>query len=159
LELIPYNTGIGIFLLSVLVLTVAAIRFYVNERKKENRSFDTPHICFWLIHLALINLGFNLFLTGTHERYLVHFYPFAIAVLLVLQKFEGANRIILLGGAFYYGVFLFGYLTGFNLNFGQIPFLILTVLHFYLLIFFSRLWIKLFLSRDRESIPDPMGAG
>ncbi|MBC6952494.1 hypothetical protein DWB58_31680 [candidate division KSB1 bacterium] len=147
LNLIPYNAGIALFLLSILLLSVAAIYFHIGEYKTGNRSFTVRHLCFWLVHLALVNLSFNLFLTGTHERYLYHFYPFAIASVLFLQKMEGVNRAVLLGGATFYGVFLYGYLTGYNLNFDQLPYRIMTVLHVYLLVFFTGVLINVFLKQ------------
>lgn len=157
LSLIPYKVGIALFLLSVLLLSAAAIYFHVGEYKTGNRAFTSRHLCFWLVHLALVNLGFNLLLTGTHERYLYHFYPFAIAAVLFLQKMEGLNRAVLLGGAVFYGVFLYGYLTGYNLDFDQLPYRIMTLLHLYLLVFITGLLFETFLFQKDISIRNPSG--
>lgn len=147
LSLVPYTAGIALFLMSVAALTVAALVYHVGEYKKGDIGFSREHLTFWLIHLALVNLSFNLFLAGTHERYLYHFYPFAIAAILFLQKMNGLNRTALLGGAALYGVFLYGYLTGYNLYFGQFPYRIMTLLHLYLSVFFTGVLFNSFLNR------------
>ena len=151
-SLIPYKAGVALFLVSVAALTVAALVYHVNEYKKGNIGFSHEHLTFWLIHLALVNLSFNLFLTGTHERYLYHFYPFAIAAILFLQKMNGLNRTVLLGGAAFYGVFLYGYLTGYNLYFGQFPYRIMTLLDLYLSVFFTGVLFNSFLNRTPAGV-------
>lgn len=148
LTLIPYTTGIVLFLLSVASLTLAAITYHARQNKNETAGFTHTHLAFWLVHLALVNLGFNLLLTGTHERYLYHFYPFAIAAILFIQKMDGFNRAVLLGGAACYGFFLYGYLTGYNQFFDQLPYRLMTLLHIYLVVFFSGVLFKRFLNRN-----------
>ena len=91
--------------------------------------FNTENISLLILHLALVNLSFNLFLAGTHERYLYHFYPFIIMACMGLGFFKRGFVYALLAGATFYGAVLYGYLTRFNLQFGQIPFAILGVFH------------------------------
>lgn len=146
LSLVPYKAGIALFLAGIFILTIAAVLYHVRDNKKGNAGFTQKHLAFWLVHLALVNLSFNLFLTGTHERYLYHFYPFAIAAVLFIQKMEGVNRAVLLGGAVFYGLFLYGYLTGYNLYFGQLPYRVMTLIHFYLLVFFTGVLFNSFLN-------------
>lgn len=139
LNLIPYDAGISIFLIIVLALTGAAVFFYAGEIRRGGREFNASRLCFWLLHLALINLGFNLFLAGTHERYLYHFYPFVIASFLALPFTSGRSMTATLAGAIFYGGFLFGYLTGWNEYFGRLIFNGMGVFH---AIFFVHLaWI------------------
>lgn len=139
LNLIPYDAGISIFLIIVLALTGAAVFFYAGEIRRGGREFNASRLCFWLLHLALINLGFNLFLAGTHERYLYHFYPFVIAAFLALPFTSGRSMTATLAGAIFYGGFLFGYLTGWNEYFGRLIFNGMGVFH---AIFFVHLaWI------------------
>ena len=154
-SLVPYKAGIALFLLSVLLLSVAAIYFHVRENNRSITGFTSKHLGFWLVHLALVNLSFNLFLTGTHERYLYHFFPFAIAAILFTQKMEGLNRLVLIGGAAFYGVFLYGYLTGYNLYFDQLPYRIMTLLGLYLLAFFTSVLFNIILKDT--SIQNPVG--
>lgn len=142
LEVIPYKAGIAIFLFTVLLLTTAAFRFYVAKFKNTNRNFDSTHLCFWLIHLALVNLGFSLFLTGTHERYLYHFYPFAIAAFLGLRFMTTKNLAPILAGAVFYGVFLFGYLTGLNELVDRLMFNGMAVFHLLLLVYVSQIFLR-----------------
>lgn len=156
--LIPYKAGITLFLASILALTIAAVYFHIREYKKGNDGFTHKHLAFWLVHLALVNLSFNLVLTGTHERYLYHFYPFAIAAALFIQKMDGLNRFILLGGAVFYGLFLYGYLTGYNMYFGQFPYRFMTVIHAYLLMFYAGILMKTFLTPKDVAIETPSGA-
>jgi Zn-dependent protease len=49
----------------------------------EGPTLVVTSIC---LYIVLINLSFNLFLTGTHERYAAHAYPFLIIATLVLRK-------------------------------------------------------------------------
>lgn len=152
-DVIPYKAGIVLFLLTVILLTAAAIYFHASEYKKGNRTFGAKQLCFWLIHLASVNLCFNLFLTGTHERYLYHFYPFVIAAFLSLPNLARGNVYILAFGAFMYGAFLYGYLTGYNLLFGQFAFRAMTVFHLFVFILVARALIGNFLT-DRSAAMD-----
>ena len=76
---------------------------------------DSYFVAMALLYLSLINLSFNLTLTGTHERYLYHFYPFIFVALLVLNKYLGShsysNLLILFFGSLTYGLFLFAFLN------------------------------------------------
>jgi hypothetical protein len=153
LSLIPYKAGIALFLSSVLLLSVAAVYFHLKENNKSITGFTSRRLGFWVAHLALVNLSFNLFLTGTHERYLYHFFPFAIVAILFTQKMEGLNRIVLIGGAAFYGVFLYGYLTGYNLYFDQVPYRIMSLLALYLLAFFTSVLFNTFLNNASSHGP------
>lgn len=103
----PYYAGMILFL---LINAILAFVFARQIFKHQDRFIPTA-----LIYLALVNLSFNLTLTGTHERYLYHFYPFILIACLVYLGAEGSfNRFTLatlLAGSLLYGVFLFGYLT------------------------------------------------
>ncbi len=66
--LTPKNTGTIIYLMGMLVLLVLMFRLRNHEKRTS----------WYILFLAMGNLGFNVFFTGTHERYLFHFYPFII---------------------------------------------------------------------------------
>ena len=75
----------------------------------------------FLFMFLLVNLGFNLFLTGTHERYLYHFYPFLGIALLYsgrlhysfVQRFD---FIMFFLGSIFYGLFVLGILHRYHLS-------------------------------------------
>lgn len=141
ISIVPYWTGIFVFLLINGFLIFVYAKYFYKKFAKGIQFFDAENICLGLLHLALVNLSFNLFLTGTHERYLYHFYPFIIMACLGLGFFRRGFVYILLAGGTFYGVVLYGYLTRLNLQFGQIPFVILGVFHFavFLYLIFSLL--------------------
>lgn len=108
LPVAPYHAGIILFLLVNAVLFFIFYRYVFKQRNE--------FVLMALIYISLVNLSFNLMLTGTHERYLYHFYPFILMACLGYHKLGGFfNRFalaVLLTGSLIYGVFLFGYLSG-----------------------------------------------
>jgi len=65
--------------------------------------------------IALANLAMNIFLTGTHERYLYHCYPFLIIALIIERnqpkELESETNYLIpyvVFSGFCYGVFVFG---------------------------------------------------
>lgn len=106
--LTPQSVGIFLFLLINVFLAIA----FARQLRKVSPLDASRIVWMSLIYFALVNLSFNLTLTGTHERYLYHFYPFILVACLAAF----ANRTILaalFSGSLIYGAFLFGYLTGF----------------------------------------------
>ncbi len=134
-SIVPYWTGISLFLLMNAFLLFVYIKYFYKQYKNGFQFFSAENILLFLLHLALVNLSFNLFLTGTHERYLYHFYPFIIMACLGLGFFKRGFVYILLAGAAFYGAVLYGYLTRLNLQFGQIPFAIMGVFHSLIFVF------------------------
>lgn len=106
----PYSAGMILFLL------VNAFLLYLFVRKIYEQTATPQFVLMSLLYLALVNLSFNITLTGTHERYLYHFYPFIlIACLAYLGHSNFFNRsmlAVLLSSSMLYGVFLFSYLRG-----------------------------------------------
>ena len=127
--MVPYSTGILLFLLMNAFLLFVYIKYFYRQYVNGLQFFNIENILLFLLHLALVNLSFNLFLAGTHERYLYHFYPFIIMACLGLGFFSRGFVYVLLAGGAFYGAVLYGYLTRLNLQFGQIPFAILGVFH------------------------------
>ncbi len=128
-SVVPYSAGIFLFLLVNMFLFFVYAKYFYRQYVKGLQFFNAENILLLLLHLALVNLSFNLFLTGTHERYLYHFYPFIIVACLGLGFFKRGFVYVLLAGGAYYGAVLYGYLTRLNLQFGQAPFIILGVFH------------------------------
>lgn len=135
LSVVPYGTGILLFLLVNAFLLFVYGRYFYRQYTNGIQFFNVENMQLFLLHLALVNLSFNLLLAGTHERYLYHFYPFIIMACLGLGFFSRNLVYVLLAGGTYYGAVLYGYLTRLNLQFGQIPFAILGVFHSLLFIY------------------------
>lgn len=128
-SVVPYSAGIFLFLLVNALLLFMYAKYFYRQYMRGARFLNAENISLLILHLALVNLSFNLFLAGTHERYLYHFYPFIIMACLGLGFFKRGLVYTLLAGAAFYGVVLYGYLTRLNLQFGQVPFAILGVFH------------------------------
>ena len=91
-DVTPYQVGFIGFCLAV----IGSIYNYLRRKLSIYYSL-------WLI--CMVNLSFNVFLTGTHERYLYYFYPF-----LLLMAFLNKNRIFLgitIVGGVIYGLFVY----------------------------------------------------
>jgi len=108
----PKQIGLALFgCFSILVIIY--LFFFIEKFKAELRVLVLG--LFGVI--AFYNLMFNLVLTGTHERYLYHFYPFLIMFLVGIRyerphffkhfKFDLLFSII---GATLYGLFVFSIL-------------------------------------------------
>ncbi|HNF93833.1 MAG TPA: hypothetical protein PLQ75_04195 [Anaerolineales bacterium] len=113
-NIIPYQAGIVLFLLLTICFSAVFLRKTLMLYKTSAFN-DSYFVAMALLYLSLINLSFNLTLTGTHERYLYHFYPFIFVALLVLNKYLGShsysNLLILFFGSLTYGLFLFAFLN------------------------------------------------
>ena len=145
-SVVPYSTGIFLFLLVNACLLFFYAKYFYGQYVNGARFFGTENILLLILHLAIVNLSFNLFLTGTHERYLYHFYPFIIMACLGLGFFKRGLVYVLMAGATFYGLVLYGYLTRLNIQFGQVPFAILGIFHsllFFYLIFSLLRYFKL----------------
>ncbi|MCQ3936911.1 MAG: hypothetical protein DPW18_07680 [Chloroflexi bacterium] len=113
-SVVPYSAGIFLFL-TVNALLVLVFAKGIHRSVLPEEALQRQFILISLVYLALVNLGFNLTLTGTHERYLYHFYPFILAACLALLNrpgfFNRSMLAVLLAGACLYGVYLFAYLN------------------------------------------------
>ncbi len=78
-SLTPMIAGILIFLINSLVLVIIFILKNIFVSVDSNKTIISD----FLLLIALFNLSFNLFLTGTHERYLYYFYPIIFVYFLI----------------------------------------------------------------------------
>lgn len=106
LGLSPKLMGILMVGITALFTFYAFAKYYLKQGVKQL-------IGNYLLGYALLFLAVNLFFTGTHERYLYHFYPFLLIALLLLR----ASKALLyytLFGAVCYGSFVFGILKQYH---------------------------------------------
>lgn len=114
-------------------------------------SFRTESVAFQLgllcLIIAVFNLTFNLFLTGTHERYLFYFYPFLILAFLGLRNlpdlFKKYDLALFFIGSIGYGLFVLAILKGWlkvdNMHVNTAYHKMITIIH--LLIFIRLVFI------------------
>lgn len=101
-SLTPKITGLFLFL---FVLVIQSVILISKLKQAWNSTSNLDLVITSIFYLAIVNLSFNLFLSGTHERYLYHFYPFILMVFLALKNNIGIGLSIL--GAGIYGAFVF----------------------------------------------------
>ena len=158
----PFRTGITLYALFLLATFVSALNAFWPRRAgpasslSEGNSTEAPSakgaIDDWLAPLlcllfALTQIGFNVFVTGTHERYLFLGYPFLLIATLWLASrrliigWRGAVfcwTVVFLNGVFVYGAMhpLPGWLFPVWNNSFQ------ATLHLVLLVFVFDVWFR-----------------
>ncbi len=97
---------IGIF----ITLVISGCVFYLYIKKSYYRTDTSFQLGLLCLIIAIFNVTVNLFLTGTHERYLFYFYPFLILVFVGLRKnnviFSRFDIVLFFIGAISYGIFV-----------------------------------------------------
>jgi hypothetical protein len=149
----PYGAGIFLYLFFIAFLLVTAIKSIVRILKMtdyicpsdKQEGYLLALLCFFY---GLSQLGFNVLLCGTHERYLYLGYPLLlIAVLWFYTRqmlFSRGSLLLCFFAALIYGGFVLSVLTplppALSLL-GQHEFL--AFLHLFLLLFLLRMWGRL----------------
>jgi len=112
----PVNIGWFLFLSLAALITVSTLRAARKRIPAGGDHLDREALLNFILHLALINLIFNVVLTGTHERYLYHFYPFILIAFVGLsdldEHWSNFPLPVLMAGSTLYGVFVLGVLWG-----------------------------------------------
>lgn len=149
----PYHTGILVYALLIVFWFISGFKSVWQIFKRTMRSghqddVDTYLMAFLCFFLGICHLGFNVLLTGTHERYLYTGYPF----LLISIVWFCINRIVVswwltllcFFAASAYGCFVFSFI---HQLYSTISILhkakVLSLIHFCLLLLLSIVWIKL----------------
>jgi len=137
----PYKFGILFFLIYNLVLLIS-LMFFIGKNYQKKQQINNIQINM-IFYLALANLSFNVLLTGTHERYLYHFYPLMLLTYLVMKKhnkeLHRAYLYLILFGASIYGLFVFTILREIHIvNIHAI----LGIFHIFLLLNLTSLFLK-----------------
>ncbi|MBL8063091.1 MAG: hypothetical protein JNK32_08745 [Anaerolineales bacterium] len=112
----PYSVGMFLFFAVNIALFFLFFRDLHKSAVTGSQNFNISQLLSALVYFSMVNLTFNLTLTGTHERYLYHFYPFILmACLGLMQRSRFFNKPLLtalFGGALFYSSFLYYYLAG-----------------------------------------------
>jgi len=109
----PWFLGLSPKLMGILIVGAIAVFTFFAFGKYYLQNGIKQLIGNYLLGYSILFLAVNLFFTGTHERYLYHFYPFLIMGLLLLR----ANKLLLYAsifGAVCYGLFVFGILKQYH---------------------------------------------
>jgi hypothetical protein len=112
----PFTVGIALFLGVAAGLALSTARRVSRISAPDGPYRNRETMLNFILFLAIINLAFNVFLTGNRMRYLYHFYPFIIMACLGLREFDrrfsSFLTAVLLIGAGAYGIFVLGILSG-----------------------------------------------
>ena len=129
----PYATGMFLFFVFTAVITLALFLFLKNQFLKNENFLNKETLLAFLFHLALVNLCATVFLTGTRDRYLFHFYPYIIIAWAGLSIY---NRLfsekilsVLILGASLYGIFILQILSSLDFRIGTSTHLIMAFFH------------------------------
>jgi hypothetical protein len=147
----PHDLGVLLYLAWSLFLLgttgILAHKLLAESRITPNRIHPKLVAVLFLYH-GLSHLGFNLLLTGTHERYLYTGYPFLLlaGAWFFTQRMGFSWRLIGLCflSAFIYGCFVFsiiGPLPGIFFPFSRHEFL--ASLHLFLLVLLGDAWVQI----------------
>jgi len=140
----PYVTGLSLFFALNITLFFLFLRDLRHHTTSDQVGFNKDQLISALIYFSLVNLGFNLTLTGTHERYLYHFYPFVIMACLAWLA-RADKRVLLFSlfaGSLFYGAFLYGYLALMIRPLNLIAIRLGTFIHLVLFVFILYSWIR-----------------
>ena len=116
----PYLLGILLFLLLMAIATLSLALFVWGQYRRGERLLNRELLLNFILYLAWSNLCFNVFLTGTHERYLFHFYPYIFIAWVGLAAYSKlfSNKFlpILLLSATLYGLFVLQIMNGISIG-------------------------------------------
>ncbi|MEI6290519.1 MAG: hypothetical protein WCP19_08810, partial [Chloroflexota bacterium] len=129
----PYFLGEIIFMILTGTFCLSLFLWLWNRWKNGNHLLDREALINFILLIAVFNLGFNVFLTGTRDRYLFHFYPLIIIAWSGLSHFSPLftekMRTVLVLSASLYGIFILQFITSINLGTGILTHLIMALLH------------------------------
>lgn len=129
----PYLSGEIIFIVLAATISLSLGLWLRVPFQRGEKKLDRETLLNFVLYLALINLCFNVFLTGTRDRYLFHFYPYALLAWAGLGAFKpsfsekGFSFLVL--GTNFYGLFIFIFLTTIDFGLGTWPNIFLAIFH------------------------------
>jgi len=144
--LTPYGVGIFLFMFFAGIISLSLALFLKEHFNRGEQTINSEILLNGIFYLALVNLCFNLFLTGTHERYLYHFYPYILMAVVGLASY---NRIfskklieVHVLGANLYGVFILQIMSSIDFNIGYLSHWIMGIFHLGLFIWLFIIQVK-----------------
>lgn len=153
----PYSAGLTLFAVLNILLFIIFLRDLHRQNSPGISTFNTGQVISALFYFSLVNLTFNLTLTGTHERYLYHFYPFILMACLSLlshSRFIYRKLLIsLFAGALFYSAYLFFYLYGMLRPTNQPMIQVAAVVHLGLYLYLLYSWIRNSTSQTSDLTP------
>jgi hypothetical protein len=142
----PFWIGRLFFVIFVGLITSSLLLFLQEHLRGRETFLNREVILNFIFFLALVNLGFNIFLTGTHERYLYHFYPYIIVAVAGLESyspiFTAKTRSLLVFGASFYGIFILMILSQIDFRLGYLPHWVMGIFHLGLLIYLTAVILR-----------------
>lgn len=144
--LTPYGLGLCLYLAYALSLTLVWLFSLRPTFQSGATRLNRENLLMGIFLLALLNLGFNVFLTGTHERYLYHFYPYLLVAWLGLKTThphfsETALGFFVLGGSLY-GLLILKVLPNLDFPLGLWPNWLVGLFHFGLLAYLTLVFVQ-----------------
>jgi len=133
-----------LIILSTLILKV--YRFIMKNNSDPTRF---SHIAaLFIFSIGLSHLGFNVLITGTHERYMYHGYPFLMIALFYFWLSEDKLKlrwvVLLAVSALAYGVYVLSIISiKLSLFFPFQNLYFQAAMHLFLLVFFLAFWLDL----------------
>jgi hypothetical protein len=140
----PYSAGIFLFFLLNVFLLVLFLRGVRACNLNGENSLNRHHLPLFFFYFAMVNAAFNVVLTGTHERYLFHFFPFILVAGLAWKRPSLLISLLisLFAGALCYGAYLYAYLVGMVRYKDPTVIQIATLLHLLLFLYLLIFWIR-----------------
>ena len=115
----PYLLGEILFLLLMAISTLSLGLFVWGQYRKGQRQLNRELLLNFILYLAWSNLCFNIFLSGTHERYLYHFYPYIfiswMGLAVYSKHFSYKFLPVLIICATLYGLFVLQIMNGISI--------------------------------------------
>jgi len=112
--LTPSYSGLmlyGIYLLALSALNVALIFKLLQREGLHDQTRIRFMLAVLIMYIAQANLGLNVFLVGTHERYLYHCFPFLILAAFYFSEYTDLvswrSIVLFVTAAILYGAFVF----------------------------------------------------
>jgi len=144
--LTPYNLGNFLFISFMLLITFSWLLSLRSHFQRGENYLNREILLNGIFYLALVNLGANIFLTGTHERYLYHFYPYIILAWLGLESYSRlftskALSFFVLGGCLY-GLLILKVLPNLDFRLGYWPNWLLGSFHLCLIVYLTVIIFK-----------------
>jgi hypothetical protein len=146
----PLRIGLilySIFMLIILSTLILKVYRFIMKNNSEPTGFS--HIAaLFILSIGLSHLGFNVLITGTHERYMYHGYPFLMIALFYFWLSEDKLKlrwVVLLGvSALAYGVYVLSIINiKLSLFFPFQNLYFQAAMHLFLLIFLLAFWLDL----------------